>query len=314
MESVKSILIVIPIKDEAANLLPIINEINRVTKSLKYRVTIHFVCDPSKDGSEIELLRIKTQFKNVEFTLTADRAGQAEAIRIGYDLSKADAVITMDADFQDPPHLIPEMIRKWEEGFLIIHSKRSDRRSDNFVYRNLMGIGYRILSYLTDRKVLLHVGDFRLVDKDVVALFRKFGDSHPFWRAISNLDGIPSTTLEYARPKRREGKTKYSSLVGSPAFALRGLAAFSIRPLQWLQTLGAVSAVALISVSIYLTISMLLGLNISNIELLLYFLIIFFLAQFICISVIATYMIFLVEQVKRRPNYFIRSDKLGGQN
>lgn len=306
----KKILIVIPVKDEVANLRPMVEEINNLTRDLKYRVAIRFVCDPSNDGSEQELSRLQKVFKNVNFTLTADRAGQAEAIRIGYDFSDADAVITMDADFQDPPPLILKMIEKWEEGFLIVHSKRSDRKSDNFLYRNLMGFGYRVLSNLTDGKVLIHVGDFRLVDKSVVRLFKQFEDPHPFWRAISNLNGIPSTTLEYTRPKRREGKTKYSALIGSPAFALRGLAAFSNRPLRWLQGLGAISSLASVSVLIYCLLAIILDLRFSQTHFMFLTLLFLVLIQFICFAIVATYLNYIVEQVRRRPNYFLKDDKL----
>lgn len=306
----KQVLIVIPVKDEVANLRPLVQEIISLTRNLKHKIVIHFVCDPSNDGSEQELSRLKTEFKNVKFTLTADRAGQAEAMRIGYDLSDADAVITMDADFQDPPALILKMIEKWEEGFLIVHSKRSDRRADNFFYRNLMGFGYRVLSNLTEGKVLIHVGDFRLVDKSVVKLFKQFGDAHPFWRAIANLNGIPSTILEYARPKRREGRTKYSSLIGSPSFALRGIAAFSIRPLRWLQGLGAIASVSLFFLFVYLSLAIFLDLTHSQTHFMFLALLCLLLIQFICFSIVATYLSYVVEQVRRRPNYFIRDDKL----
>ena len=106
----------------------------------------------------------------------------------------------MDADFQDPPELLPTMIQNWEQGSLIVHTKRGDRTTDTFLYRLFTSVGYKFLGWMTKGKVQHNVGDFRLIDRSILLLVLKFGDPNPFWRGITSLAGVTNSVINYKRP------------------------------------------------------------------------------------------------------------------
>jgi dolichol-phosphate mannosyltransferase len=301
----EKISIVIPVMNEASNIKPIYQAIKNVLDdNLKYEIL--FVCDPSTDGSEDVIREITNLDKCVKSIFLADRAGQTESIRAGYEFSSGDAVISMDADFQDPPELLRDMINSWRSGSLIVHTKRVDRASDTLLYRALTGIGYKFLSWLTHGKIQNKVGDFRLIDRAILPLVLKYKDPNPFWRGITSLAGVKSDVISYKRPSRRSGSTKYSLRIGSPSVALRGMVSFSNKPLELLQTIGFLSVV----ISIFGLIAIILFQLIApgyprGVPTIIALLSLFFSIQFASTAIIATYLTVLIEQTRRRPNYII---------
>ena len=300
-----TISIVIPVMNEASNIKPIYQAIiNVFDNNLTYEII--FVCDPSTDGSEEVIREITSLDKCVKSIFLADRAGQTESIRAGYEFSSGDAVISMDADFQDPPELLRDMISSWISGSLIVHTKKVDRESDTFLYRTLTGFGYKFLSWLTHGKIQNKVGDFRLIDRSILPLVLKYKDPNPFWRGITSLAGVKSEIISYKRPARRSGTTKYSLRVGSPSVALRGMVSFSNKPLELLQTIGFLSVI----ISILGLITIILFQFIApgyprGVPTIIALISLFFSIQFASTAIIATYLIVLIEQTRRRPNYII---------
>lgn len=301
-----TISIVLPVMNEAGNIEAISKAIDEQFSSLQHDYELIFVCDPSSDGTENEITRLALSDKRIRGIFLADRAGQTEAIRAGYEHATGDAIVSMDADFQDPPELLPTMIQNWYQGSLIVHTKRGDRTSDTLLYRLFTGAGYRFLGWLTKGKVQHNVGDYRLVDRSILPLVLKFGDPNPFWRGITSMAGVKHSVIQYKRPARRSGETKYHARIGSPAIALRGMASFSVKPLELLQTVGVLSA--LVSILSIVTIMFLQILNPSfprGIPTLTVLLALFFGVQFFSTAIIATYLIVIIEQTRRRPNYSI---------
>jgi glycosyltransferase involved in cell wall biosynthesis len=298
--------VVLPVMNESFNIKPIYESIAKVIRDSGNEYQILFVCDPSSDGTEQEIKLLSINDQKVEGIFLAERAGQSEAIRAGYEHAVGDAVITMDADFQDPPEVISEMISAWKLGSLIVHSKRGDRTSDSLIYRVFTGVGYRGLAWLTNGKVRNNVGDFRLIDATIVPLVLKYKDPNPFWRGITSLSGISSAVLVYKRPSRRAGETKYSLRIGSPSIALRGMASFSNKPLELLQTIGFFSVLVsfFVIVSIFL-LQIFVPTFPRGIPTIIALLAFFFSIQFVSTAIIATYLIVLIEQTRRRPNYIL---------
>lgn len=309
----RKISIIIPVMNEVFNIRPLVQEIFSLLENF-YALEIILVCDPSSDGTDFEVDDLATRYKEVVVLRTATRAGQAECMRIGYEHSTGDCAITMDADFQDPPSMIPVFLEKWKEGNLIIHGRRSSRAVDGAIYRVVIGTGYRILALLTDNKVQNHVGDFRLIDKKIIPLFLSFGDVRPFWRGISNLEGIQSTVVDYPRGMRKSGATKYSARIGSPVFALRGLAHFSLKPLHWLQIIGVISAVLAVASLFVFGFFFLTNSSFPRgIPTLTVLFIVFFSIQFVSMAIIATYLAVVVEQTRKRPNYLLTTNQFKDQ-
>jgi glycosyltransferase involved in cell wall biosynthesis len=302
----KTVSIVLPILNEVGNIESIALALDSVISPLDYDYEILFVCDPSTDGSESKIHEISRKDSRIKGIFLADRAGQTEAIRAGYEHANGAAIISMDSDFQDPPELLPEMIRAWEEGSLIVHTKRGDRTSDTLVYRMFTGLGYKFLGWLTKGKVQSNVGDYRLIDNSILPLVLKFGDPNPFWRGITSLAGVKNSTIQYKRPSRKSGETKYHRRIGSPSIALRGMASFSNRPLEFLQTLGILSVLAATITVIGIVISQIFAPGFPRgIPTVIALLAIFFSIQFASTAIIATYLVVLVEQTRRRPNYLL---------
>ena len=302
--------IVLPVMNEATNIEPIYKKILECTSGTKFNYEIIFVCDPSSDGTEIEIEKIHSLDSSVVGIYLADRAGQTEAIRAGYEFAKGSAIISMDADFQDPPELLPEIISAWNSGALIVHTKRGNRKSDAILYRFFTNFGYRVLAWLTRGKIKNNVGDYRLIDRKILTLVLQVKDPNPFWRGITSLAGVKSTVISYKRPERKSGKTKYSLTIGSPAIALRGLASFSNKPLELLQSIGIFSLVASVFVVIGIVSVQVINPGFSRgVPTIIALLAVFFSIQFASTAIIATYLIVLIEQTRRRPNYLVLPDE-----
>jgi polyisoprenyl-phosphate glycosyltransferase len=299
-----TISIVLPVMNEAGNIEAISKAIDKQFSSLQHDYELIFVCDPSSDGTENEITRLALSDKRIRGIFLADRAGQTEAIRAGYEHANGDAIVSMDADFQDPPELLPTMIQNWEQGSLIVHTKRGDRTTDTFLYRLFTGIGYKFLGWMTKGKVQHNVGDFRLIDRSILLLVLKFGDPNPFWRGITSLAGVTNSVINYKRPTRLNGKTKYHARIGSPSIALRGMASFSNKPLEILQALGIFSVILSLVVIVGIIVFQLLSPGFQRgVPTIIALLAFFFSIQFASTAIIATYLTVLVEQTRRRPNY-----------
>jgi len=302
----KKISFVLPVMNEEDNVVTIFNEIKAIEEINGYDLEFIFVCDPSQDNTAKNIKSLASRNSEVKGIFLAERAGQYNCIRAGLKQAKGDCVITMDVDFQDPPALIPKLVGAWELGNLIVHTRRTERKADRFLYRNFVGFGYRILHWLTDGRVSRHVGDFRLIDRAALELILLNGDPNPFWRGISSLAGLRSITLEYSRPARRSGETKYGSFIGSPTVGLRGLASFSIKPLIFLQTLGIFAVLIALLSSVAMAIFFIFSPEYpKGIPTIIVLISAFFGIQFLSTAVIATYLIVLVEQTRRRPDYLI---------
>lgn len=303
--------IVLPVMNEAGNIEAISRAINEQLSSLQHDYEILFVCDPSSDGTENEITRLALSDNRIRGIFLADRAGQTEAIRAGYESAVGDAVVSMDADFQDPPELLPNMVEDWENGSLIVHTKRGDRTTDTLIYRLFTSFGYKFLGWMTKGKVQHNVGDFRLIDRSIIPLVLRFGDPNPFWRGITSLAGVTNSVIQYKRPTRRSGETKYHARIGSPSIALRGMASFSNKPLEILQTLGIFSVfISLVVITGIITFQLLSPGFQRGVPTIIALLAFFFSIQFASTAIIATYLIVLVEQTRRRPNYLTLPKKI----
>jgi glycosyltransferase involved in cell wall biosynthesis len=296
--------VVLPVMNEVNNVKPMADVLTSLILSQNHEYELLFVCDPSSDGTENEIRKVSSRDPRIKGIFLADRAGQTEAIRAGYELATGDVVISMDADFQDPPELLPLMIQDWEKGSLIVHTRRGDRSSDTFIYRIVTSAGYKFLGWLTKGKVQHNVGDYRLIDSSILPLVLTFGDPNPFWRGITSMAGVKSSIIQYRRPSRRSGTTKYHTRIGSPSIALRGMASFSNKPLEVLQTLGIFSVIVSGVVVAGIVLNQLVSPGLPRgIPTIIALLALFFSIQFISTAIVATYLIVLIEQTRRRPNY-----------
>jgi glycosyltransferase involved in cell wall biosynthesis len=222
--------LVIPVFNEMDNLPLIYPEIKGVLDETGMAYEILFVDDGSSDGSYGILKELCREDKNVRSIRLSRNFGQQAAITAGLDHSRGDAVITMDCDLQDPPSLVPEMIRQWQEGYDVVFMKRQ-RRDDKFLKKYSALVYYKLLSRFSDIKFEGNVGEFRLIDKKVLMELATMREKSRYLRGMISWMGFRHICLNYDRPKRIKGVTGFS-LLKMGRLAMHGILNFSLLPLR----------------------------------------------------------------------------------
>jgi len=218
------------------------------------------VDDGSKDNTLLilqEYSHKNTKIKIIE--LSANR-GQQIAFYAGMCYSSGDAVIMMDADLQDPPDLIPEMIAKWQEGYQVVYGIRNSRKGETFIKKYTAHLFYRLLNKLSYVTIPKDTGEFRLIDKQVKNIIINISEHNRFNRALVSWLGFRSIGIPFERPKRIAGETKFG-WKDMVQLAKDGLFSFSFFPIKFLQGLGIGSIIISICLTIYTLLSKFLWLT-----------------------------------------------------
>ncbi len=228
----KLISVVIPIYNEEENIPLIYRTLSEVFKRVRSRYDYQFlfVNDGSIDSSWQLIQSLAVQDTHVIGIKFSRNFGYQMALTAGHDAAHGDVVITIDADLQDPPELILDMIRQWENGFLIVYARRI-ARNDGFLKDTTAALYYKLLSLVAEVEIPRNVGDFRLLDKKVVTEIEKCKELSRYWRGLVAWTGFKSTFVEFKRPERIAGETGYTwkKLI---KLAFDGLTSFSLFPLE----------------------------------------------------------------------------------
>ena len=222
--------IIIPVFNEEKNIPLIEAAVAYEMGNLALSFEIIFVDDGSQDDSLEIIKSLSKDLEHVKFLSFSRNFGQQAAMTAGMDFAKGKAVITMDADFQDPPEMIPQMIEKWREGFNIVYTRRI-QRADGFFKKSSANLYYYLLKKFTDLEYQGNVGEFRLVDRQVLDELIKLREKTRYLRGIINWMGYRHTCLDYRRPNRKEGKTGFT-LVKMARLGMSGILNFSLLPLR----------------------------------------------------------------------------------
>lgn len=233
-----SVSIVIPVFNEEKNINPLLKRLLPVVK--KYRYEIIFVDDGSKDETAKiikEKAKINTNIKLISFLRNF---GHQQALTAGYQNAGGEIVVSMDADLQDPPEIIPQMIRKWQEGAKIVYAKREKREVDSFFKKQTARLFYRVINFLSDTPIPENIGDFRLLDQEVVKFLNQLPERSRFLRGLVAWPGFKTDYVYFERKKRFAGKTHYT-VSKMFNFAFDGITSFSVKPLRLAVYFGFVS-------------------------------------------------------------------------
>jgi glycosyltransferase involved in cell wall biosynthesis len=240
----KTIAIIIPILDELKTIKLFYNRLKIVIESIKnHNFIICFIDDGSSDeSSEVikELIRIDSRVKLIILTRNF---GKEAALTAGLDNVKADAFIPMDVDLQDPPELINEMISIWSTGVSLVLARRISRKNDTLFKRFTADIFYYIYNKFSSISIPRNVGDYRLMDKSVVDSIKLLPEKERFMKGIFAWVGYDFHIIDYERPKRSSGETKFEALK-LLKLAKDGLFSFSVAPLKISSFLGYLGAIA----------------------------------------------------------------------
>lgn len=303
----KKIAIVIPSFNEEGNIEIMAKSIKDTMQVLPYDYELIFVDDGSSDNTLIKLKELSQSFDNLFFVELSRNFGHQNALKAGVDIANANAVITMDGDMQHPPELIPELLKKWEEGYDVVYTRREDDKSNSFIKSKTSKGFYSVMNYLSEVNFEPGTADFRLMDEKVVAVFTDFSENELFIRGLVSWLGFKQFALDYFPAERFSGKSKYT-MKKMMRFAIQGITSFSTRPLHIAIFLGiGLSFFAFVFYIGYVLYSMYFGHVISGWASVISTIVFFGGLNLIILGIIGMYIGKLFIQSKQRPNYLIRS-------
>lgn len=303
----KKISVVVPMYYEEEVVNECYTRLNNVFKELKkYDYEFIFVNDGSRDRTLELLEKIAMDDKKVKIISFSRNFGHQCAVTAGLKFTTGDAVIIIDADMQDPPELIKEMIDLWEAGNEVIYAKRKARRGESRFKLFTAKMFYRVLDGLSDVKIPQDTGDFRLADKKVINVINDLPEHNKFLRGLFSWVGYRQIPIEYERKERFAGKTKYP-LKKMIKLAIDGIISFSNKPLKILGVIGIFSIIISFGILIYSLISYLFKLNnlTAGWTSLMVTITFFSGVQLLSIWLMSEYISRIYDESKGRPQYII---------
>ena len=278
----------------------VLNELNN------YEHEIIFVNDGSKDRTLEILEQIASNDRTVKVLSFSRNFGHQAAVQAGLKYTTGDAVVIMDADLQDPPELIKDMVKLWEDGNDVIYAKRKKREGESAFKLFTAKMFYKVLNGLSNVEIPKDTGDFRLADRKVIDVINSLPEHDKFLRGLFSWVGFKQTPIEYERKERFAGKTKYP-LKKMIKLAKDGIFSFSAKPLKFVGGIGILSIFLSIAILVYSLISYKFGLNHltagwTSIMVTITF---FTGVQLLSLYMIAEYISRIYEESKGRPVYII---------
>jgi polyisoprenyl-phosphate glycosyltransferase len=299
--------IVVPVFNEEKNIIPLIARLKQVLSIIGCDYEFVFSLDPCKDKTEEIILDLRKKDKNIKLIKMSRRFGQPACTQAGIYYCTGDACVVIDADLQDPPELIKEMIRKWKDGYHVVYAQRKSRKGETIIKKIVSYLGYWLIGKISDVKIPRNTGDFRLISREVIDELKKLQENDGFLRGLVAYVGFNQIAIPYDRDARLAGKGNYNQFLGSLRIGLNGVLGFSKYPLHMISILGFVIS----------SLSFMLGLAYITMKLLNYdikwgnptlVILISFLSgiQLLSLGVIGEYFARIYDEIKKRPNFIVQ--------
>lgn len=303
----KSISIVVPAFNEEEVLREFHRRITVVLDSLLYNTEIIYVNDGSSDNTLGVMLELKEKDLRVLIIDLSRNFGKEIALTAGLDHANGDGVVVIDADLQDPPELIHELIRHWEEGYDVVYAKRISREGESLLKKATAILFYRFIQRVCNINIPEGTGDFRLLSRRAVDALKELREQHRFMKGLFTWIGYPQKAVLYRRDARFAGKTKwnYWRLWN---FAIEGITSFTIGPMKIAVYIGlSTSLLAFIYAVFILLKALVYGDPVRGYPSLM--VVILFLGgiQLLSIGIMGEYLGRIFNETKRRPLYFIKN-------
>ena len=306
MEDKKLVTILVPAYNEKDVLNMLYERLaNIMDSNAKYNFEILFINDGSKDNTLDIIKNLREKDKRVCYVNLSRNYGKETAMMAGFDYCKGDCLIILDADLQDPPELIPEMLKYWEEGYDDVYAKRRSRKGETFLKKFTSKMYYKTLQSVTNIEIQKDTGDFRLLDRRCVEALKQLRESQRYTKGLFSWIGYKKKEILFDRDPRAAGKTKwnYRKLVG---LSIDGLTSFTTAPLRMSAILGIiVSFIGFIYMMVIIIKTLVYGIDVPGYSSTM--VVILFLGgiQLIFLGVIGEYLGRAFYESKDRPLYFI---------
>lgn len=302
--------IVIPLHNEEGNLPHLHQRLVLVLQSLTNDYEIVYVNDGSRDATLSMVKALAVQDTRVRYISFSRNFGHQMAIMSGIEHAHGQAVVVMDGDLQDPPELIPELWKKYNEGFKVVYAQRRSREGETWLKKWTAKTFYRILKKTTQIKIPLDTGDFRLIDRKVIDYLKQMPERHKFLRGQIAWIGFKQAAVFYDRESRFTGKTNFS-FSKMFQFALDGITAFSNYPLRLATVMGfVVSAISFVVILYALYSKFVLDRTITGWTSLIISVLFIGGVQLIAIGIIGEYISRINSDVRKRPLYVIEEENV----
>ena len=302
-----SITVVVPCYNEEEGLAECHKRLSVVLRALDTWYEIVYVDDGSSDSTAAKLQALHASDPNLTVVELSRNFGHQTAVTAGLDVAKGEVVVIIDADLQDPPELIADMIRMWQQGYEVVYGVRESREGESGFKLWTAKMFYRLINKLSDVEIPVDTGDFRLLDRKAVEAIKSLPERHRLLRGMSSWIGFRQYGLRYARAARFAGTTKYP-LKKMLNLALDGIASFSTVPLRLLAVIGAISAVlAVIGIVYALILRLFTHIWVEGWTLLFIGMLMIGGLQMISLGIVGEYVGRIYTEAKQRPLYLARN-------
>jgi polyisoprenyl-phosphate glycosyltransferase len=306
----KQIGLIIPVLNEEGNIYPIFHKIKEIISSIpQYQFSLLFINDGSTDTTIQKLKELANSHEFVSYISFSRNFGKDNALLAGFENINADAVITLDADLQHPPCMIPNLIAEWEKGYKVVYTYREQINIHNNSFSNFSSkLFYNLINKFSDVKLEQGISDFRILDKQVISELIRMKENEPFYRGLIKWVGFNQKGIPYTPASRNDGNPSYN-IKGLFKLALNGITAFSTTPLNLAIYLGFFFSCLSTLYIPYAIFSKINGIAISGWTSVIVTIAFFGGLQLMILGIMGIYLGKVFMQNKQRPRYIIDEQK-----
>jgi glycosyltransferase involved in cell wall biosynthesis len=308
MESTCELSIIVPVYAEEKGIYEFISRLTSVLEEIDRNFEVIFALDPSSDKTETLLREVCGRDPRMKLLVFSRRFGQPAATLAGFQAAKGIYCGVIDADLQDPPEILIEMLYWLENGYDVAYGQRISRKGETLVKKVISAAGYRVINRISEVQIPTDTGDFRLMSRRVVDEINRLTEQNGFLRGLVSYVGFKQVAVRYERDSRFAGIGSYNRYLGSAKIALNGIIGFSSKPLNYMGLVGGLISSLSFLFGFWYFIQKLLGFDLTPGLSTTVILITFFSGiQLLSIGLLGQYISRIYDEVKKRPTYIIDS-------
>lgn len=303
----KKVSVLIPAYNEEKSLPKLYDSLSNVmNNNSAYDWEIFFVNDGSKDRTLSIIKNYREKDNRISYIDLSRNFGKEVAMLAGFDHVSGDCMIIMDADLQDPPEIIPEMLSKWEEGYEDVYAKRKDRGKESYLRRKFSLLFYKLLQTTTKIEVLQNVGDFRLLDRSCINILKQIREKERYTKGMFSWIGFKKASIDFDRHDRVAGESSWNFL-SLLNLAIEGITSFTIAPLRLSSIIGVFISVLSFIYMFYIIIkSIFWGEVVQGFPTIMVTILFLGGIQLLSLGIIGEYLGRVFNESKNRPTYVVR--------